>query len=72
MSSKARLSFPEEDRLLDIDAIAWLFDLTREAVYNRRHRNDFPPPAIKVGNSLRWRLGDIHKWLEDRREVAEA
>jgi predicted DNA-binding transcriptional regulator AlpA len=44
MSSKARLSFPEEDRLLDIDAIAWLFDLTREAVYNRRHRNDFPPP----------------------------
>lgn len=67
----ARFSFPEEDRLLDINQVAYLFNLTPEAIYNRRHRNQFAP-AIKIGKLLRWRLSDIEKWLNDRREVTDA
>jgi predicted DNA-binding transcriptional regulator AlpA len=44
-----------------------MFGLTPEAIYNRRHRGDFPP-AIKVGASLRWRVKDVESWLEAHRD----
>jgi predicted DNA-binding transcriptional regulator AlpA len=66
--SGAHISLEGSTRLLDIDQIGELLGLTREAIYGRRHRDDFPP-AIRIGNVLRWRIEDIEHWLEERREV---
>jgi predicted DNA-binding transcriptional regulator AlpA len=55
------------ERLLDIDEVGELLGLTREAIYARRHRNDFPPAIVMTG-ALRWRMSDIDAWLDDRRE----
>ena len=48
--SDAHISFSAENHLLDLDDMCRLFGLTPEAIYNRRHRGDFPP-AIKIGAS---------------------
>lgn len=63
----ARFSFSGEDRLLDLDDMCRLFGLSAEAVYNRRHRGDFPP-AIKVGASLRWTPLEVGEWLAAHRD----
>ncbi len=64
----AHYSFSEGNFLLSLDDMCGLFMLTPEAIYNRRHRGDFPP-AIKVGASLRWRVQDIEAWLDANKEV---
>ena len=56
--------------LLNIDEVGDLLGLTREAIYARRHRADFPP-AIRMGNVLRWKIEDIDAWLDERREVEQ-
>jgi predicted DNA-binding transcriptional regulator AlpA len=69
--SGAHFHFQQQDRgagLLDIDQIGELLGLTREAIYARRHRDDFPP-AIVMSGVLRWRMSDIDAWLDERREV---
>ena len=66
--SDAHSLFSAENHLLDLDDMCHLFGLTAEAVYNRRHRGDFPL-AIKVGASLRWRARDVEAWLDANREV---
>lgn len=68
--SGARFSLEEHTKLLTIDQVAALFGLSREAIYNRRHRNDFPP-AIRVGAVLRWDLTEIEAWIDDRRESGQ-
>lgn len=65
--SDAHNSFSAENHLLDLDDMCRLFGLTPEAVYNRRHRRDFPP-AVKVGASLRWILRDVEDWLYAHRD----
>ena len=64
----AHSSFSAENQLLDLDDMSRLFTLTREAIYNRRHRGDFPP-AIKVGASLRWNSLDVAAWIDAHKEV---
>jgi predicted DNA-binding transcriptional regulator AlpA len=63
-----RSSVSAGNRLLDVDEVGAYLGLTRQAVYQRRYRGDFPT-AIKVGSSLRWYLADIEAWLEASREV---
>ena len=58
----------EANHLLDLDDMCRLLGLTPEAIYNRRHRGDFPP-AIKVGASLRWRVRDVEVWLDANKEI---
>lgn len=53
--------------LWDIHQLPRYLGLTRQAIYQRRHRGDFPA-AIKVGASLRWRAADIERWLADQHE----
>jgi predicted DNA-binding transcriptional regulator AlpA len=65
--SDAHSSFQGENRLLDLDDMCRLFTLTPEAIYNRRHRGDFPP-AIKVGASLRWNSQHVGAWLDSHRD----
>ncbi len=66
--SGTHISLEEVSKLLDIDQVGELLGLTREAIYARRHRDDFPP-AIRLGNVLRWRIESIEHWLDERREV---
>lgn len=54
-----------ETELLTTDDLAELLRLTVRAVYHLRHRGTLPP-AVKFGNSLRWRRSDIDDWLENR------
>lgn len=65
--SGVHISLGGSTRLLDIDQIGELLGLTREAIYARRHRNDFPPAIVMTG-VLRWRMADIDAWLGERRE----
>jgi predicted DNA-binding transcriptional regulator AlpA len=65
--SDAHSSFQGENYLLGLDDMCRLFVLTPEAIYNRRHRGDFPP-AIKVGASLRWSSLDVAAWLDAHRD----
>ena len=65
--SDAHSSFSAENNLLDLDDMCRLFGLTPEAIYNRRHRHDFPR-AIKVGASLRWLPRDVEEWLYSHRD----
>lgn len=67
MSGSRSFSFPGAARLLDIDEVGAYLVLTRQAVYQRRARGEFPP-AIKVGASLRWRVSDVESWLEAHRD----
>ena len=52
------------EQLLTTDDLASLLRLTVRAVYHLRHRGVLPP-AIKFGNSLRWRRGDIDRWMAE-------
>lgn len=47
--------------------IARYFGIALDTVYRRRSL--YPetlPPAVKVGNSLRWRPQDVDQWVEKR------
>jgi predicted DNA-binding transcriptional regulator AlpA len=66
--SGTHFSLEDTPKLLDIDQVGEILGLTREAIYGRRRRDDFPP-AIRVGNVLRWRIEDVEAWLDERREV---
>ena len=66
--SGTHFSLEDTPRLLDIDQVGEILGLTREAIYGRRRRDEFPP-AILMGGVLRWRTADIEAWLDERREV---
>jgi len=57
--------------LLDAEQVADYIGLpSARAVYNRRHRGDFPP-AIRIGGSIRWRVSDIEAYLDANSEGGE-
>ena len=56
-----------EQRLLTLDQVAEFFGISRDSVYARRGRDDFPP-AVRIGGLLRWRLADVEEWLRDNTE----
>lgn len=60
-------SFEGSDRLLTIGDLAHLLGVTTRAAYNLRHRG-LLPPAVKWGNSIRFRPEDIEVWLQAHRD----
>ena len=56
-------------RLLDADDLSALLGISRESLYDRRARGRAPPPEIRRGRDLRWRVEAIERWLEEQREV---
>ena len=69
MPDVRRFAFSAESHLLDVDAVAAYLGLTRQAVYQRRYRGDFPV-AVKIGSSLRWHPEEIDAWLQANRELS--
>ena len=54
-------------KLLDIAALAALFDLNEAHIRDRlSKRRDFPP-AYRIGGALRWKADEIYDWIDARR-----
>lgn len=59
-------------KLLDIDALAALFDLNPAHIRDRlTKRKDFPP-AYRIGGTLRWKADEIDLWIDARRVTPTA
>ena len=53
---------PGADRLLDVSEVAAALGISKSSVYSMRYVGE-APPAIKLGNRLRWRRSDVEAWL---------
>lgn len=62
-----------DDKLLTLDEVADYLRLQPDALYNQRLRNA-PPGAlgIKIGGRIRFRAGDIERYLDERSASASA
>ncbi len=56
---------PANGRLLSIDDVAGLLNVSRKTVYRLISRGELP--AMRVGERLRFRPSEIHEYLERRR-----
>jgi len=52
-------------QLVDMKWIAATLKVTDKWIYKQIQDGEFMKP-IKLGRSSRWRLSDIHEWLENR------
>ena len=52
------------DPLLTIDEVVAWIRKPKATLYSWRSRGQ-GPPAIRVGNGLRYRRSDVEQWLED-------
>lgn len=57
-----------EAELLTPKDLADLLGLSVNTVYQRRYRHDALPPAIKLGNVIRYRREDVDRWLDEHLE----
>lgn len=58
---------PRPRRLLTVDQLADLLEGDRRLVHRLRAAGHLPP-AIKLGNRLRWDAADIDAWLDSQKE----
>lgn len=59
-----------EYRLVDMKYITTLTGMTSKWFYSLINENKFPKP-IKLGRSSRWKVVDVHAWLDDRRKAVD-
>ena len=57
-------------QLLTIKDLAQLMGWSPQAVYDRRFRGDSLPRSVEVGRTIRYRLEDVERWLEEHAEPA--
>ncbi|MCF8610001.1 helix-turn-helix domain-containing protein [Gordonia sp. HY285] len=55
------------EQLLTVDDLATVLQKTRKSIYYLRDTGVLPP-AVKVGQSLRWRSSAINAWLAELEE----
>ena len=60
-------SFEGLEQLLTIEDLARFLGVTTTAAYSLRHRG-LLPPAVKWGNTIRFRREDLDAWLDEQRE----
>lgn len=58
-----------DDPLLTIHDLAARYEVAVKTIRDWRYRRVLPP-AIKVGQQVRWRESDLERWEEDQREAA--
>ena len=54
--------------LLTPEELARMLGLSVQTIYNRRHNGAHLPPALKLGNQIRYRQSDVERWLDARYE----
>lgn len=51
---------------IGIDELGKLMGLAPNSIYRRRtYMPDTVPPAIKIGNRLRWNAATVDEWLKE-------
>ncbi len=65
--SAAERPAPDNDKLLTTEETAELLGVSKSSLYSLRYYSK-APPAIKVGNRLRWRRSDINTWMDEQLE----
>jgi excisionase family DNA binding protein len=56
------------DRLLTPRELSVLIALAQRTIYNRRATGSDLPPAILLGRHVRFKLSDVHQWMERHKE----
>lgn len=56
------------DRLLTPRDLSALIALAPRTIYNRRATGGDLPPAIVLGRRVRFKLSDVHQWMECHKE----
>ncbi|MEU4239707.1 AlpA family phage regulatory protein [Actinoplanes sp. NPDC026619] len=57
----------EPIRLAGAHEVRELLGVSRQRVYQLAARSDFPKPVATLAQGKLWLLGDIERWLADRR-----
>jgi len=60
---------PAVDRLIDVQAVAGLLSLSARSVW-KLHAAGRLPSAMRVGRAVRWRLGDVQRFIANGGTVA--
>jgi excisionase family DNA binding protein len=53
-----------EMRLISIDELAQLLDLSTRSVWRLRSAGQLPEP-VRLGGAVRWRLDEVKQWIAD-------
>lgn len=59
------IKFPDKDRLLDIDDVMHMVNLSRSAVYLYIKKKLLPEPFQFGGRCIIWLESDIQNWLKE-------
>lgn len=55
--------------VIGVEELAHIMGISVGSVYRRRcEKPETLPPAVKVGNRLRWRTDTIDKWMHEQEE----
>lgn len=58
--------FPPSTLLLTIDDVLRITGYkSRSSIYRLVHRHVCPPPVVIGGGRVRWRAGEIERWLAE-------
>ena len=61
----------DDDRLLNVDELAWYLAVPPKTLYAWRARGD-GPPGFRVGRHLRYRWTDVQAWIQQRIEAGNS
>ncbi|WP_366523433.1 AlpA family phage regulatory protein [uncultured Microbulbifer sp.] len=61
-----------EDRLIPIKEVCKMVSISQATIYRMRQRKTFPEPILTSGQIVRWRLSDIHYYIQHGRASPEA
>ena len=69
MANERKIS-PEDEsiRLITLDAVVEIVQLSRSCIYRDVADGNFPRP-LKLGSSSRWVASEVHAWF--RKKIAE-
>ena len=57
-------------RLIRIEEVVELLgETSKQAVYNKLNRGDFPVSTYKVGRSLRWKLSEVLEYIDNMQPI---
>lgn len=68
----AQLHGNHRERLLGIDAVMHLTDLSRSAIYGRMAAGKFPCAVHVHGRRVAWKETEINNWIENRPRLPNA
>ena len=56
-----------DDQFLTETEVARLLGISPRTLQAWRHRGGHTPPFLKLGRTVRYRLGDVKEWLRERK-----